>query len=111
MAGDDHDHEERATHGSELTEMQSRVRTLETIPTEKDYVDPAALNAIYRSLRDQDRPAQWHPCRPPGVDGSRVQEGAACRRVEGGRHARSCQPELGSKVVAWLFKQACRSAN
>jgi nitrile hydratase len=38
----DHDHE----HGSELSETQLRVRALETILTEKGYVDPAALDAI-----------------------------------------------------------------
>jgi len=40
--GHDHDHE----HGSELSEMQLRVRALETILTEKGYVDPAALDSI-----------------------------------------------------------------
>jgi nitrile hydratase len=40
--GHDHDHD----HGSELSEMQLRVRALETILTEKGYVDPAALDAI-----------------------------------------------------------------
>ena len=38
----DHDHE----HGSELSEMQIRVRALETVLTEKGYVDPAALDLI-----------------------------------------------------------------
>src|SRR6201987_4332836 len=38
-----HDHDE---HGSELSEMQLRVRALETVLTEKGYVDPAALDAI-----------------------------------------------------------------
>jgi nitrile hydratase subunit alpha len=38
----DHEHE----HGSELSEMQLRVRALETILTEKGYVDPAALDSI-----------------------------------------------------------------
>ncbi len=38
----DHDHE----HGSELSEMQLRVRALESILAEKGYVDPAALDAI-----------------------------------------------------------------
>src|SRR6184192_1886332 len=38
----DHDHD----HGSELGEMQLRVRALETILTEKGYVDPAALDLI-----------------------------------------------------------------
>jgi nitrile hydratase len=38
---DDHDH-----HSSELGEMQLRVRALETILTEKGYVDPKALDLI-----------------------------------------------------------------
>ena len=38
----DHDHD----HGSELSEMQLRVRALETVLTEKGYIDPAALDAI-----------------------------------------------------------------
>jgi len=37
-----HEHD----HGSELTEMQLRVRALETILTEKGYVDPKALDYI-----------------------------------------------------------------
>jgi len=44
MAEHDHDHDH--DHGSELSEMQLRVRALETILTEKGYVDPAALDAI-----------------------------------------------------------------
>ena len=39
----DHDHDPL---GSELGEMELRVRALETILTEKGYVDPAALDAI-----------------------------------------------------------------
>ena len=38
-----HDHDE---HGSELSEMQLRVRALETVLTEKGYIDPAALDAV-----------------------------------------------------------------
>jgi nitrile hydratase len=38
----DHEHE----HGSELSEMQLRVRALETILTEKGYIEPGALDAI-----------------------------------------------------------------
>jgi nitrile hydratase len=37
-----HDHD----HGSELSEMQLRVRALESILTEKGYVDPKALDVI-----------------------------------------------------------------
>ena len=46
MADDKHDHSHAHDHGSELSEMQLRVRALETILTEKGYVDPAALDAI-----------------------------------------------------------------
>jgi nitrile hydratase len=41
----DHDHDHDHDH-SELSETQVRVRALETILTEKGYVDPAALDAI-----------------------------------------------------------------
>jgi nitrile hydratase len=46
MSHSDHDHDLHHEHGSELSEMQLRVRALETILTEKGYVDPAALDAI-----------------------------------------------------------------
>jgi nitrile hydratase len=48
MAGHDHDHDDHHDHehGSELSETQLRVRALETILSEKGYVDPAALDAI-----------------------------------------------------------------
>src|ERR1700681_3848709 len=39
---DDHGH----GHGSELSEMQLRVRALETVLSEKGYIDPAALDGI-----------------------------------------------------------------
>ncbi|MFL6798615.1 MAG: nitrile hydratase subunit alpha [Xanthobacteraceae bacterium] len=39
---DHHDHE----HGSELSETQLRVRALETVLTEKGYIDPAALDVL-----------------------------------------------------------------
>ncbi len=42
MAHDHDDHE----HGSELSEMQLRVRALETVLAEKGYIDPAAINVI-----------------------------------------------------------------
>ena len=41
-----HDH----LHGSELSDMQLRVRALETILTEKGYADPAALDQIVEKL-------------------------------------------------------------
>jgi nitrile hydratase len=42
----DHNHDPHHEHGSELSEVQLRVRALETILTEKGYIDPAALDAI-----------------------------------------------------------------
>src|SRR6266545_1125983 len=41
-----HEHEHHHEQGSELSETQLRVRALETILTEKGYVDPAALDCI-----------------------------------------------------------------
>ena len=41
--GHDHDHHD---HGSELSEIDLRVRALESLMIEKGYVDPAALDAI-----------------------------------------------------------------
>src|ERR1700755_3249055 len=46
MADHKHDHEHDHEHGSELSDTELRVRALETILTEKGYVDPAALDAI-----------------------------------------------------------------
>jgi nitrile hydratase len=46
MAGDDPDQTHPHPHGSELSETELRVRALETILTEKGYIDPAALDLI-----------------------------------------------------------------
>lgn len=46
MAIQDNRHDHDHASGSELSEMQLRVRALETILTEKGYVEPAALDAI-----------------------------------------------------------------
>jgi nitrile hydratase len=45
MAQHDHDHRQHQ-HGSELSDTQLRVRALETVLTEKGYIDPAALDLI-----------------------------------------------------------------
>ena len=42
----DHSHDHDHDHGSELSDMQVRVRSLETVLSEKGYIDPAALDAI-----------------------------------------------------------------
>src|SRR5258708_6589532 len=41
-----HDHGHDHAHGSELSDPQARVRALETVLTEKGYIDPAALDVI-----------------------------------------------------------------
>jgi nitrile hydratase len=47
---DDDSHTHDHGHGSELSEMDARVRALETILTEKGYVDPAALDQIVEAF-------------------------------------------------------------
>ena len=42
----DHDDDDHHAHGSELSEMQLRVRAIETVLAEKGYIDPAALDAM-----------------------------------------------------------------
>ncbi len=47
MSHDDHDHDHHDhDHGSHLSEVQARVRALESVLTEKGYVDPAVLDQI-----------------------------------------------------------------
>jgi nitrile hydratase len=46
MPEHDHDHDGHGDHGSELSVVELRVRALETVLTEKGYVDPAALDRI-----------------------------------------------------------------
>jgi nitrile hydratase len=43
---DEHDHDQDHEHGSHLSEMDLRVRALESILTEKGYVDPKALDVL-----------------------------------------------------------------
>ena len=52
MSQDDHDHDDHQ-HGSELSETQLRVRALETVLTEKGYIDPAALDAIIEAYESK----------------------------------------------------------
>jgi nitrile hydratase subunit alpha len=48
---EDHDHDH--DHGSELSEMDVRVRALETLLTEKGYIDPAALDRIVEAAESE----------------------------------------------------------
>jgi nitrile hydratase subunit alpha len=47
---EDSTHSHEHAQGSELSEMDARVRALETILTEKGYVDPAALDQIVEAF-------------------------------------------------------------
>ena len=51
MSGSHHSHEH--PEGSELSELQLRVRALETILTEKGYIEPAALDRIVEACETQ----------------------------------------------------------
>ena len=57
MADDPHSHSHSHAHGSgevsELSDLQLRVRALQTILTEKGYIDPAALDAIVEACETQ----------------------------------------------------------
>jgi hypothetical protein len=84
MAAHDHDHDHDHEHGSELSETQLRVRALETVLTEKGYIDPAALDAIVEAYETKIGPRNGRSS-SPRPDRSGVQEGAARRRHQGGR--------------------------
>ena len=43
---DDHSHDAHHDHGSEISPMDARTRALETILTQKGYIDPKALDVI-----------------------------------------------------------------
>jgi nitrile hydratase len=49
LAVPDHDHHSEQHDHSELSDIQLRVRALETILTEKGYVDPAAIDLLVES--------------------------------------------------------------
>jgi len=59
--GDDHDDDH--SHGSELSEMQLRVRALETVLTEKGYLDPAAIDLMIEAYETKigphNGPGSW----------------------------------------------------
>ena len=49
----DHAHHDDHEHGSELSDLQLRVRALETVLTEKGYIDPAAVDRIVEAYETQ----------------------------------------------------------
>jgi hypothetical protein len=61
----EHDHEQHHDghhhHGSKLSEVELRVRALETVLTEKGYVDPAALDRIVEAYETRIGPHIGRP--------------------------------------------------
>ena len=49
----DSDHHHGHDHGSELSEMQRRVRALETVLTEKGYIETEALDRIVEAYESR----------------------------------------------------------
>ena len=88
-----HDHHHDHDHGSELSETQLRVRALETILTEKGYVDPAALDAMIETYETKIGPRNGARVDRQGLDRSRLQAGAARRMPRKAiADARPCRP-------------------
>lgn len=46
MSGHHHDHDDHHHHDNQYSDMQARVKALETLLTEKGLIDPAAIDAI-----------------------------------------------------------------
>jgi hypothetical protein len=59
----DHGHDHSHDHGSELSEMQMRVRALESILLEKGYIKPAAIDELIETyekrLDPETAPMSW----------------------------------------------------
>jgi nitrile hydratase len=65
MSEHDHDHDH-----SELSETQLRVRALETVLTEKGYIDPAALDAIVEAYETRIGPRNGAVLERPDIQAS-----------------------------------------
>src|ERR1700758_1371027 len=76
----EHDHHHDHDH-SDLSETELRVRALETILTEKGYVEPAALDAIIQAYETKIGPHQGRgparPCQPRRRSSRRCREHTA----------------------------------
>ncbi len=89
----DHDHHHHHDHDhSELSETELRVRALETILTEKGYVEPAALDAIIQAYETKIGPHNGARVVAKAWTDPAFKTGAAGGRQQGDRHARPCQP-------------------
>ena len=85
---------------SELSEMQLRVRALETILTEKGYVDPAALDAIIETYETKIGPHNGARVVAKAWSDPAFSAGAARGRHQGDRRARLRRARIGDHLVA-----------
>ena len=104
---DDHDHHHDHEHGSELSEMQIRVRALESILTEKGYVEPAALDAIIEAYETKIGPHNGARVVAKAWSDPALPAGAARGRDHRGRDARPCEPQ---SAIIWSRSRTRRSA-
>lgn len=68
--GHGHSHEHGPDLGSELSEMDARVRALETLLVERGLVDPAALDGIVETYEHEVGSASRRAGGRPGVERS-----------------------------------------
>src|ERR1700742_4492432 len=85
----DHDHDHHHDH-SELSEMELRVRALETVLTEKGYVEPAALDAIVQAYETRIGPHNGARVSPRR--GLTRRSNRPCSRMPPRRSARLAMP-------------------
>ena len=85
-------HDEHHGHGSELSEMTLRVRALETILTEKGYVDPAALDLIVEAYETKIGPRNGAKVVARAWSDPAFKRALLDDATEGGRHAWPCGP-------------------
>ena len=100
---DDHDHE----HGSELSETQLRVRALETILTEKGYVDPAALDAIVETYETKIGPRNGALVVARAWSDPAFKQALLKDATAAVGDARPCQP---ASAITWSRSRTRRSA-
>ena len=96
---DDHDHDHDHDH-SELSETQLRVRALETVLTEKGYVDPKALDAIVEAYETKIGPRNGAAVVAKAWIDPGLQGGAARRRHRRRWRRSAMSARVGDHLIA-----------
>src|ERR1700686_2011056 len=96
MHGPDHDHEHEH---STLSPLELRVRALETVLTQKGYVDPAALDALIDTYQTKIGPPGTR-ARPIALEWSRIR--AACSRTLACVCPRRCASGCGIRRLRYV---------